>query len=1174
MVDRLEDAAAREERVDEVIAAYLQAAQAGRKPNHREWLARFPDLADELAEFLADQEQFDLLAAPLRGLLTPPGSATATVNLAVTDTLRLSAEAPPRRLGDYELLEEIARGAMGVVYKARQVSLNRVVALKMIIAGELASAAELQRFRTEAENAASLDHPHIVPVYDVGEHQGRPYFSMKLVEGGNLAQHLPRLTRDPRAGARLLAVVARAVHHAHQHGILHRDLKPANILLDGRGGPQVTDFGLAKRLRGDAGLTRTNAVVGTPAYMAPEQATRKGKQLTTAADVYALGAILYELLAGCPPFRGVTPLETLHRVLHEEPVPPSRLRPKVPRDLETICLKCLNKEPERRYASAEALAEDLESFLTGDPIQARPIGAWERGMRWVKRRPALATLMGVSGLAVLALVGLVVGQSYTARLEQTNTDLETALQAVKLEKAIANRLRVVADKERARAKKKEAQARNQERFARKQEGLARHYHYVAAMIAAERAVQAKQIPLALQLLDELRPRRPGAEDLRGFEWYYLWRKCHGDLFTLRGHTHPVAGVVFSPDRKLLASVSTDGAVKVWSTATRKVCLSLQAPAGEKANLSFRRQGTFLSWSGPGRAKLWDLRTGKEVFAFHWSAPKQSCGVFCPGGKRLAAITSRKTVKVWEVPTRREVHTFPFSGSQLKCIAFSPDGQRLAAAGLGGLEVWDVSRGKKILSFLARSFRFDYFVFSPDAKRLVGTSFFPRTSIFQVKVLDAQTGGEKIRWHAYPSEVEKVAFSPDGKRLALAYDQTVEIRDTTTGQKISTLYETGHVWSVAFSPAGRRLASGGEGQTVKVWDPRPEKKTLIVRGSYRINNVVFSPDGRSFAGVCSSSSDSAVKIWNATTGKEILCLGGVSPYGRVAFSLDGKWVAAKGQDGVKVWNASTGVLVHAFEGRVLTGVAFSPCGNLLAGAYMDGVMIWNTTTGRLVHTLRLKDNQLHTPSREMVIPVSVAFSPDGKRLALGSCDDNVRGLTKFVPLVIWDLVTARQIFTLPNQRYGVLSVVFSPDGKRLAVAMGCTRKTFQTPKVKVLDTTTGREIFALRGHTSCIWSVAFTPDGKRLVSTSGHRGENQEGPSEVKVLDLTTGGENQEGPSEVKFWDLTTGREVLTLRGHKGAVYGAAFSPDGRRLATASADKTVMIWEAPSLPDKPRQRGRE
>jgi hypothetical protein len=413
---------------DALIARYLEAMQAGAPTDRAGLLADYPEVADELREFFADLDGFAAVASPLRQ--DPAG--TLPLDATLTDV-----RPPGRSFGDYELLEEIARGGMGVVHRARQRSLNRVVALKMILAGEFASPDEVQRFRREAERAAGLDHPNIVPIYEVGEHNGHHFFSMKLMEGDSLARARERGSRvGPKEAARLVAVAARAVHYAHQRGILHRDIKPANILLDTDGQPHVTDFGLAKRVAEGVSLTQSGVIVGTAAYMPPEQARGLVRGLTTAADVFGLGAVLYELLAGRPPFHAATVFETLAQVLHDDPVPPSRLVAAVPRDLETICLKSLRKDPARRYESALALAEDLERWGRGEPIQARPAGRAERLAKWARRKPAVAgllaalalvTVAGVSGMAVLYARAVREAKSATDALEVADKTLAESL---------------------------------------------------------------------------------------------------------------------------------------------------------------------------------------------------------------------------------------------------------------------------------------------------------------------------------------------------------------------------------------------------------------------------------------------------------------------------------------------------------------------------------------------------------------------------------------------------------------------------------------------------------------------------------------------------------------------------------------------------------------------------
>ena len=436
----MSDASDRDARLYEALAVYYESPN----PDRAAILAAYPDLADALAEHFAEQDRLSALAAPLRPVAA--GQEPTTPLTAEGKHELPTVGGTVRYFGDYELIREVARGGMGVVFEARQVSLNRPVALKMILTGILASEDDRRRFRLEAEAVANLDHAQIVPIYEVGEHAGFSYFSMKLIPGGSLATRLGEFADRPRDAARVVATVARGVHHAHQRGILHRDLKPSNVLLDDQGAPHVVDFGLAKRTEPAGELTASGAVMGTPAYMAPEQAMGKRGQVTIATDVYGLGAILYTLLAGKAPFGGESVIDTLEQVKLRVPDPPSSAERAVPRDLQTICLKCLEKDPARRYASAEALAADLERYLRGEPITARRVGRVERAWLWAKRRPAIAALSAATLLAVLA--GILAVIAVQARANRTLRDKNAEL-------AKTNTL---LDQQRSRAEQREQQA--------------------------------------------------------------------------------------------------------------------------------------------------------------------------------------------------------------------------------------------------------------------------------------------------------------------------------------------------------------------------------------------------------------------------------------------------------------------------------------------------------------------------------------------------------------------------------------------------------------------------------------------------------------------------------------------------------------------------------------------
>jgi hypothetical protein len=433
-MSRAEDQPTRNDRLEAALVEILEAVESGRPFDRDELIARFPDLAAEIGDFLANRARISQFAQPLvqareeQPLDVDPGKSSPLGQ----------APAPPevgaivRYFGDYELLEEIARGGMGVVYRARQKSLKRTVALKMILAGQLAAGEDVKRFHAEAEAAARLEHPNIVPIFEIGEADGQHYFSMALVEGESLAHRISRGVLPPREAAQIVFKAARAIAFAHVEGVVHRDLKPANILLDQAGEPHVTDFGLAKRVSGGPApdsthaLTATGQVLGTPSYMPPEQASGRSHEIGTSADVYALGAVLYCSLTGRPPFQAATPLDTLLQVLQEDPVPPRRLNSAIPRDVETIVMKCLEKEPRHRYGSARELADELERFLNDEPIRARPQSAGERLARVVrKNRQAILRSVVVAAVSLVAVFGAYTGWGLYVDSQSGSLDLKT-----------------------------------------------------------------------------------------------------------------------------------------------------------------------------------------------------------------------------------------------------------------------------------------------------------------------------------------------------------------------------------------------------------------------------------------------------------------------------------------------------------------------------------------------------------------------------------------------------------------------------------------------------------------------------------------------------------------------------------------------------------------------------
>jgi WD40 repeat protein/predicted Ser/Thr protein kinase len=661
----------------------------------------------------------------------------------------------------YEVLALLGKGGMGVVYKARQLSLGRVVALKVVLHAGHAGDEERRRFRAEAEAIARLKHANVVQVHEVGESGSVPYFAMEFCEGGSLDRQLDGTPWQPAKAAALVQTLAVAIHAAHQAGVVHRDLKPANVLLAADGTPKVTDFGLAKRLDVQ-GQTRAGAIMGTPSYMAPEQAGGR-KDVGPTADVWALGAILYELLTGRPPFKAASDLDTVLQVLGDEPVAVRRLQPKVPRDLETICHKCLQKEPGKRYANAAALVVDLEYFIAGKPVAARPVGAIGRAVRWARRRPAVAALLAVvTAVAATGLGGIL--WSYGEAVTQRNAAKEEAQRA---DEKVAE---AVQEKQRADGMTAEAQ-----REARR----ADERTYVAQIGQAQVHLAAHDHAAAVGVLDQV-----GPQYQRHWEYRYLRRQTEGTPLTLRGHTNFVYAVAYSPDGTRLASASFDGTLKLWDARSGSELATLRGHTGWVSAVAYSPDGARLaSASDDKTVKLWDARSGSQLATLRGHTSEVMSVAYSPDGTRLAGASEDKTVKVWDARSGTELASLRGHTSWVSAVAYSPDGTRLASASQDTtLKLWDARSGSELATLRGHTNLVTAVAYSPD-----GTCLASASRDKTVKLWDARSGTELATLRGHTHWVSAVAYSPDGTRLASAsWDGTLKLWDARGGSQLARI----------------------------------------------------------------------------------------------------------------------------------------------------------------------------------------------------------------------------------------------------------------------------------------------------------------------------------------------------------------------------------------------------
>lgn len=1009
--------------------------------------------------------------------------------------------------GDYELLGELAQGGMGVVYRARQLSLNRLVALKMLHPTLVSATGARLRFQIEAEAVARLDHPHIVALYEAGVIDGQHFLAMRLIEGPSLAENHATRPAGParfKWAAQLILPLARAVHYAHERGVLHRDLKPSNVLLEGESRPFLTDFGLAKLLDQDDQLTRTASTLGSPNYMAPEQASGRSQEATTAADVYGLGAILYDLLVDHPPFRGATPLETLRQVTDSALQPPRALNPSVPIDLDIICQKCLEKDPAQRYASAAELASDLELWLQDRPIHARPLGVLARLTRWCRRQPFLAASLMLLSVTLLVLaIGAPLAAWRISLANQRTAQLLTRTRLMKVEehlqrdesdRGLALLAQVVrSDPEHEAARLRLASVLSLRLFPR------------PAFPPWRLDTQVTSIVLETNLhrLTTLNPRG----------WVQHWYLPQGRTES-RLLRPPAKGrsTALSPDGNWAALAGVEPGFWLWDL--RKPDEDPRILANDLLVVQCAFDGpsrSLLALDSNGKVRIFALDEGEVLVGHTDSLPPVSAALWLGEARFLAVGCQNGTVGVWDLKENRFAWQATGSRHPVTALTSSRRGDWLAAGDQGGgIRLWQTATGTP------RPINFKQFgavrvlSFSID-DRLLATATTLGDKTVRVWKLDSSTPESWAITHK--NDVTAVDFSPDGRFLATcSTDRSARIWSLADHQPMGEpIRKQTAIIGVRFGLDASQLITA-DYQGAVVWNLADRHHAgSSLPHSHGLFCGKISPNGRS---VAVGGADGLGRLWpDWKQPTENFVLRHTGYVVKVAFSRNGRQVATASYDNrARVWDAQTGVPLSEplRHGSWVSSVDFDPTGKRLLTACHDSIArVWDITTGTVLCQTAPTNAGLQF----------ARLSPDGARIVTASQDRTAR---------VWSATDGHPLTPAISHASWVEYAEFSPDGRWVATAS-------RDHTLGVYDAQSGVPVAGPFRHSGIVRRVKFSPDGRRLASASE---------------DLTA-----------RIWSVSATNHPPILLEHQGLVVDVDWSPDGRWIVTASDDHTGRIWDA-------------